>query len=106
MLANPDGDDSGNLLEMLFGTLPDKHNPPQLTFQRINDSRSSLVFPLSREFPMESMHVEWSVDMNGWSRTGVAMSSHEDVHGVVWVTAVVTPPAPQPRLFVRVVAGP
>jgi hypothetical protein len=106
MSANPDGDGSNNLLEMLFGTLPDQANPTPLTFQRLSASQSSLTFPLAKDFPMASLHVEWAADMTGWSRVGVAMTTQEDIHGIVWVTATITPPAPQSRLFVRVAAGP
>ena len=106
MLADPDGDGITNLMEMLFGTLPDHKDPSQLTFQRISDAQSSVTFPISKDFPLASMHVEWSADMNIWSLTGVAITTQGDSQGVVWATAVVTPPTPQVKLFVRIAAGP
>ncbi len=106
MSANSDGDAYGNLLEMLFGTHPGQPDPSQLTFQKLGGAQVSLTFPLANDFPMTALHVEWSADMNHWSRESVVMTSHADLNGLVWVTAVVTPPSPQPRLFVRIAAGP
>jgi hypothetical protein len=106
MSANSDGDAYGNLLEMLFGTLPGQSDPSQLTFQKLGGAQVSLTFPMANDFPMTALHVEWSSDMNHWSRESVVMTSHADLNGLVWVTAVVTPPSPQLRLFVRLAVGP
>lgn len=106
MSANPDGDAYDNVLEMLFGTSPGQADPPQTVFRKLAGSQVSIEFPVSADFPPGAVHVEWSADLTSWSRAGVAMTSEPMAGGGSRVTAVVTPPTPQAKVFVRVVAGP
>jgi hypothetical protein len=49
--------------------------------------------------------VEWSTDATNWTTTGVVMTPGPAVNGIVRVTASITSPLPQQRVFVRIVAG-
>jgi len=105
MSANPDGDPHDNLMEMLFGTDPGSFDPSQLGFQKLNATQAELTFPLSSEFPLDAVHVEWSTDASNWSRDGVGLTTVPDGLGDLVATALVTLPGPEPKLFVRIVAG-
>ena len=105
MEANPEGDGSVNLLEMLFGTEPDASDPSPLVFTRISDTQVTLEFPITAEFPLGDIHVEWSTGLGSWSRDGVVLVPAEVTPGNFRMTATITAPAPRQKVFVRVVAG-
>lgn len=105
MEANPDGDLYGNLLEMMFGTDPGASEPSQVVFEKLNGNRVSLTFPVSSDFPLNEVAVEWSVDAIVWSGMGVVLTPNEISPGVFEMTAIVTTPDPEPKVFVRIVAG-
>ncbi|WP_193211276.1 Ig-like domain-containing protein [Luteolibacter marinus] len=103
--ANPDHDANSNLLEMLFGTDPGASEPSPLVFVRISDTQVSLTFPITAEFPLGDVHVEWSTDNLVWSRDGVVLVPAEVTPGELTMTATVTLASPATKVFVRVVAG-
>ncbi|MCW1883826.1 Ig-like domain-containing protein [Luteolibacter flavescens] len=104
MNADPDKDGRANVLEMLFGLNPDKNDQPQLVFTRINAREYTLSYPQSVQFPAGEVAVEWSTNASTWTRTGVVMTPGPAVNGVVRVTASITSPVAQQKVFVRIVA--
>jgi hypothetical protein len=105
MSANPDGDDSSNLLEMLFGTDPKSPDVPEIVFTKLNATQVSLEFARSLEFPADEYEVEWSINLVDWFTTGVSTGELAGDPGFVDVTSVVTSSVIQPKIFVRVVVG-
>ena len=103
--ADPDRDGRANVLEMLFGLSATEQDQPQLVFTRISATEFTLSFPQSEQFPAGEVAVEWSTDATNWTTTGVVMTPGPAVNGIVRVTASITSPLPQQRVFVRIVAG-
>jgi len=106
MAADPDNDGQENILEMLFGSDPEIALPVQTIFQRTTSTQVSFRFPISADFPADSVKVEWSSNMSSWSRTGVVMTLTDLPGNTDQMTAVVTLPAPQVKVFVRVIVDP
>jgi hypothetical protein len=105
MEADADGDGRANVLEMLFGLSATDPDRPQLVFTRISASQYTLSFPQSELFPAGEVEVEWSTDAANWTTAGVVLTPGPAVNGIVRVTASITSPVPQQKVFVRIVAG-
>ena len=103
--ADPDHDGRSNLLEMLFGLSATQQDQPQLVFTRISATQSTLSYPQNQLFPAGDVAVEWSINGTTWTRTGVVLTPGTPVNGIVRVTASITSPVAQQRVFTRIVAG-
>jgi len=103
MNADPDRDGRPNVLEMLFGLNSNKADNPQLVFTKISATEYTLSYPQSVQFPAGEVAVEWSTNGSVWTSSGVVMTPGPAVNGIVRVTASITSPLPQQRVFVRIV---
>jgi hypothetical protein len=103
--ADPDQDGRSNLLEMLLGLSATTADQPQLVFTRISATQSTLSYPQNQLFPAGDVAVEWSTNGTTWTRTGVVLTPGTPVNGIVRVTASITSPVAQQRVFTRIVAG-
>jgi hypothetical protein len=103
--ADPDGDGRSNVLEMLFGLSATQPDQPQLVFTRINATQFTLSYPQSDQFPAAQVSVEWSTNGTAWTSTGVVLTPGPAVNGIMRVTASITSPVPQQRVFARIVTN-
>jgi hypothetical protein len=106
MWANPDGDSGCNLLDMLFGTRPDRFDPAPLRFVEIGRFQSKLEFPLASQFPVAQVGVEWSEDLLNWSTDGVSMTPVEGPGDGLVMRVTIVSTSVRPRLYARIVITP
>jgi VCBS repeat-containing protein len=103
--ADADHDGRANVLEMLFGLSATQQDQPQLVFTRISATQYTLSYPQNVQFPAGDVHVEWSTTGSSWTSTGVVLTPGPAVNGIIRVTASITSPLPQERVFVRIVTN-
>ncbi len=105
MSANPDGDSARNLLEMIFGTLPESREPSPLVVEKNADATVSVIFPRNPAVPLDFIHVEWSDAMNSWQRSSVGYVVFTGQDGHEYVRATIYPDAPRRAIFIRLAGG-
>ncbi|MCW1922135.1 Ig-like domain-containing protein [Luteolibacter arcticus] len=103
--ADADHDGRANVLEMLFGLNANQPDQPQLVFTRISATQYTLSYPQTEQFPAGEVAVEWSINGTTWTTTGVVLTPGPAVSGIIRVTASITSPLAQQKVFVRIVAG-
>ncbi|HEX2750836.1 MAG TPA: putative Ig domain-containing protein, partial [Verrucomicrobiales bacterium] len=104
-LANPDGDPSANLLEMLYGTDPLVYGLPPVTVGKLAGPQVTATFPWAQGLPLDFIHVEWSTDLQSWSRANVGYVSFKDNNGQRWITATVYPESAEQKVLLRIAVG-
>ena len=62
-----------------------------------------MSFPQSQQFPAGNVGVEWSTNATSWTSSGVVLTPGPAVNGIIRVTASITSPQPQQKVFVRIV---
>ena len=105
MDADPDKDGNSNLLEMLFNTNPNQGDRGDLVVTRLSSTQASVSFTRSAAFPEDSVDVQWSGDLAGWSGSGVVLGSQAVAGGNFKMTGLITLPSARAKVFVRVTAG-
>jgi VCBS repeat-containing protein len=105
MHANPDGDSAVNLIEMIYGGLPEAREPSPLVVVKNADATVSVTFPRHPDVPLEFIHVEWSDAMTSWQRSSVGYVTFTGQDGHQYVTATVYPDAPRRAIYIRIAGG-
>jgi VCBS repeat-containing protein len=105
MHANPDGDSAANLIEMIYGDLPETREPSPFVVVKNADATVSVTFPRNPDVPLDFIHVEWSDAMTSWQRSSVGYVTFTGQDGHEYVTATVYPDAPRRAIYIRLAGG-
>ena len=91
---------------MMMGTNPNVANGPGLLGVEANPPLITLLYQLDESFPIQFVHVQWSLDLTNWNEINMSETVRADLGAVRTMAASAFPPTPSGRIYMRVKVAP